>query len=85
MELVVAGLPKIPDPKILLVALVVEALTVEVPLSPVVAGLPKVPDPKILLVALVVEVLAVEILFSLVPLVLAFVALGALKTMTIFG
>ena len=61
MELVVAGLLKIPDPKILLVALMVEALAVEVPLSPVAAGLP---DPKILLVALVVEALAVEIPLS---------------------
>ena len=40
MELVVAGLLKIPDPKILLVALVVEALAVEVPLSPVAADAP---------------------------------------------
>ena len=70
VELVVAGLPKIPDPKILLVELVVGALAVEVLLSPVAAVLPKVPDPKILLVAIVVEALAVEVLLSPVAAVL---------------
>ena len=59
VELVVAGLPIFPDPKILLVALVVEA-----PLSPVAAGLPKTPDPKILILASVVEALAVEVPLS---------------------
>ena len=40
VELVVEGLPKIPEPKILLVVFVVDTLVVEAPLSPVVADVP---------------------------------------------